>query len=164
MAAGQILGRLARVLLGLALGGGLALGLQPCVLGGAMTRVFLGALAGFLLVDARVGERLAARLLLLVGELAQHDAARRGRLGLLDAAGAAVFGAGAEGVSGFAPGSRRVRFFSTTTGLVRPWLKLCLTVDVSVFFSVSVRVGRVESLASVIRIFRSGRGVRTRRV
>jgi hypothetical protein len=36
------------------------------------------------------------------------------------------------------PGSTRVRFFSTTTALVRPWLKLCLTVEVSVFFSVRV--------------------------
>src|SRR5688572_14417886 len=32
----------------------------------------------------------------------------------------------------------RARFFSTTTALLRPWLKLCRTVDVSVRFRDSV--------------------------
>ena len=40
-------------------------------------------------------------------------------------------------------------FFSTTTALVRPWLKLCLTVEVSVFFSDSV-LGRLVSSVSLM--------------
>ncbi len=40
--------------------------------------------------------------------------------------------------SAFAPGATRARFFSTTTAFDRPWLKLCRTVEVSVFFRLSV--------------------------
>src|SRR5205807_951803 len=53
-----------------------------------------------------------------------------------------------------ATGGAAERFFSTTTALVRPWLKLCLTVDVSVFFSDSVLAGRLVSSVSLMNLFR----------
>ena len=57
--------------------------------------------------------------------------------------------------------STRVRFFSTTTALVRPWLKLCLTVEVSVFFSDRVLPARparvsVVGIAHAFLSFRAG--------
>ena len=81
-------------------------------------------------------------------------------------AGAAVFACASlvRPLSAALPGSTRARFFSTTTALVRPWLKLCLTVEVSVFFSDSVLDGarpvrRVEvSSVSLMRLFRCGQG------
>src|SRR5258707_5678208 len=54
-----------------------------------------------------------------------------------------------------AAGGVAERFFSTTTALVRPWLKLCLTVEVSVFFSDSVLAGRLVSSVSLMNLFRS---------
>ena len=53
--------------------------------------------------------------------------------GALGAGAAALGGGGAARSTGAAgpPGRVTVRFFSTTTALVRPWLKLCLTVPVS---------------------------------
>src|SRR3954463_7143321 len=74
---------------------------------------------------------------------------------------AAFSGAGADLPAGDC-GATRARFFSTTTALLRPWLKLCFTVEVSVFFSDSVlppgRAARVASLVSLILAFRPERG------
>ena len=160
----------AGVFLGLALGRGRAfggeLGLFLCV----AAAIFLGLLARFLFCDAGVGERAAAGFLFLVGELAQHHAGAGGiargrrcarRLGFLRRLGlGGGLGFGLRGLlRGLAAlggrGATRVRFFSTTTALVRPWLKLCLTVEVSVFFSDSVllRPGRVVSFVWLIRTF-----------
>ncbi len=81
----------------------------------------------------------------------------------------ASFGAGAgAAATGFSTGLAgagappRVRFFSTTTALVRPWLKLCLTVEVSVFFSDSVLAGALAfvSLAHKSLSFRARKPLR----
>src|SRR3954451_634899 len=73
---------------------------------------------------------------------------------------AAFSGAGAVPPAGDC-GATRARFFSTTTALLRPWLKLCFTVEVSVFFSDSVlpagRALRAESFVSLILTFRRER-------
>jgi hypothetical protein len=91
---------------------------------------------------------------------ARRPASRGAELGavwlatLVSAAGLALSGAFASGAAGWV-----LRFFSTTTALVRPWLKLCLTVEMSVFFSDSVlppgarRV--VLSFVSLIQTLRS---------
>src|SRR5436305_8747959 len=66
-------------------------------------------------------------------------------------------------VTGLPPtgGATRARFFSTTTALLRPWLKLCFTVDVSVFFSDKVLPPdgrtRAVSLVSLILTFQPER-------
>src|SRR6201999_4364039 len=79
--------------------------------------------------------------------------------------GAAVFSAGlsagfAAGLAAAAAGGVAERFFSTTTALVRPWLKLCLTVEVSVFFSDSVLPGRLVSSVSLMNLFRCQNGLK----
>src|SRR5262249_56554224 len=60
-------------------------------------------------------------------------------------------GAGAGAGSGLASG-RRLLTFSTTTALVRPWLKLCLTMPCSTPGRLSVRV----ALAGVTVSFSPG--------
>ncbi len=83
-----------------------------------------------------------------------------GAAGRTSAAGVACFSGAAAGLPP-AGGATRARFFSTTTALLRPWLKLCFTVEVSVFFSDSVlpagRAVRVASFVSLIRTFRPER-------
>ena len=63
-------------------------------------------------------------------------------------------------VAGAPAVGERARFFSTTTALVRPWLKLCLTVDVSVFLSDRVfpvrPAGAELSFVSLIRVLFPG--------
>ena len=122
--------------------------LELFFLGGAAARVFVGALAGFAVGDRGIGEGRGAAGFFFVGKLAQHHAARGGlaRLaaGLAASALARRLFRRARRLLAAAlpePGAPRVRFFSTTTALVRPWLKLCLTVEVSVFFSDSVLPG-----------------------
>src|ERR1700761_8589121 len=65
-------------------------------------------------------------------------------------AGFATTGSGALGASatGGSPGRRRLPRFSTTTDLVRPWLKLWRTVPVSTRgFSVKVLLGTLSVLS-----------------
>jgi hypothetical protein len=62
------------------------------------------------------------------------------------------------GLSGSAiplPGATRARFFSTTTALLRPWLKLWRTVEVSVRFSDSVLPPRARAPLSSVSLIRS---------
>src|SRR6185437_8844337 len=64
MLAREFLLRLARVFLGLASGGGFTLVCKFFLFDGAMARIFLGALAGFDFIDARIGKGCAAACLL----------------------------------------------------------------------------------------------------
>ena len=73
-------------------------------------------------------------------------------LGGRSAAGAALATAAGSGacvsVAGASPPTRRLPRFSTTTCLVRPWLKLCFTVPVSTRgFSVKVLFGTLSFLS-----------------
>ena len=112
---------------------------------------------------------LCSRLALLLGELAQDDAARR-RLGgrrrsgrgrraaarrgqrLARRAGPACGGRRRGAASALVVSGRRLLTFSTTTALVRPWLKLCLTTPCSTPGRLSVRV----ALAGVTVSFSPG--------
>ena len=158
-------------LVALARFGGLALGALDRIALGAALRLFLGDLAFLGLAHLGVAERVRAAVLLFLGQRAQHNAGRlrRGRGG---GAGAAWRRArrAPRGTTptrrGVAPRSRRrrgrrlrrLRFarsgtrrftFSTTTALVRPWLKLCRTTPVSARgLSVSVLVELTLSVLS----------------
>ena len=109
---------------------------------------FLGDLALFGLAQAGIAERMGAAALLFLGQRAQHDAGRLRR----GAARRGAAGGGAAGLAGWrarggtarrrggaarlracrrAPAVRRF-LTSTTTCLLRPWLKLWRTTPVSV--------------------------------
>ena len=132
-------------------------------------RLFLGDLALLGLAQAGIAERVGAAAALFLGQRAQHDAGRasaparpvaagagaaggrgwrRGRRGALGGRGAGAAGAGAA-ASGLpsAPAMRRF-LTSTTTCLLRPWLKLWRTTPVSVRgFSDSVVGADAQRLA-----------------
>ena len=144
--------------LGLAAGfGRFALGLLDALAAGAALGFFLRNAALFDVADFGVGERAGARRALVLGEGAQHHAGiaarggrrargtgrwrRRGRLG-----GDRLGGVGLS--AGASPPTRRLPRFSTTTCLVRPWLKLWRTVPVSTRgLSVKVLVGTLSVLS-----------------
>ena len=114
---------------------------------GAAAGLLFGDLALFGFAHARVGERMRARTALFLGQRAQHDAGRlrrsggRGRGGRRRGGCAAVRrrrarfgatrrGAAASAFASAAPMTRRLTF-STTTCLLRPWLKLWRTTPCS---------------------------------
>ena len=102
-----------------------------------------------------------ARRTRIMDALGPDDASATPRAGAALAAGLALSAAGVFGLAARAvlpaalagPGPPTLRFFSTTTALVRPWLKLCLTVEVSVFFNDSV-FGRLVSSVLLMNLFR----------
>ena len=120
-------------------------------------RLFLGDLALFGLAHLGIAERMRAAALLFLGERTKNDAGRlrrdwRGGSGVAAGAGAAgprattpprratgcTAGAASAGFASPGP-TVRLRTFSTTTALERPWLKLWRTTPVSARgFSVSV--------------------------
>ena len=143
----------ALVFLALARFGGFALGLSIASRLARRRGFFLGDLAFFGFAHARIAERMRARAALFLGQRAQHDAGwlRRGRgrlarcrrcraqrLGGAPRLASRRAGAAPASASPAAPMTRRFTF-STTTCLLRPWLKLWRTTPVSVRgFSVSV--------------------------
>ena len=155
------------VLFALARFGGLALGALDRFAHIADFLLFLGDLAFFGVAQAGVGQRVLARALFFRGQGLQHHAGGLGAEGLPDmpeslragrlAAGAAGVGTGAAVSTRGLPGAR-VLTFSTTTCLVRPWLKFWRTTLCSTprDFSVNVLPELTLELlvASLFRRFR----------
>ena len=148
------------VFLGLAAGfGGFALGLLDAFLAVAALGFLFREPALFDVADLGVGQRAGARGTLVLGQGAQHHAriaARRGwRRGGTGERRLGGRGLGDNrlrrvraSVTGASPPMRRLPRFSTTTCLVRPWLKLWRTVPVSTRgLSVKVLVGTLSVLS-----------------
>ena len=154
---GQFVGGLARLFFYFALFGGDVLGLELLFLAAAAFGILFRDPARFAVGDAGIGQGRGAAGLFLVGELTQHHAAGRrsrlGRLGIGLGSGDGLLRRLFGGLGAGLAGGTADRFFSTTTALVRPWLKLCLTVEVSVFFSDSVLAGRLVSSVSLMTFF-----------
>ena len=137
---------------------------------GADARLFLGVLAVLLLAHAASASACGARLALVLGQGAQHDAGRlragggrrRRCAGAAGAAAAAALAARARpgrrrGLRALSrprglPGRCAALDFSTTTALVRPWEKLWRTIPCSMprRFSVSVLRRRTLSVLSPV--------------
>ena len=146
--------------LGLAAGfGGFALGLLDAFLAVAALGFGFRDAALFDVANLGVGQRAGARGALVLGQGAQHHAriaARRGRrrggAGHRRLGGRGLgddrLGRMRRSVAGASPPTRRLPRFSTTTCLVRPWLKLWRTVPVSTRgLSVKVLVGTLSVLS-----------------
>src|SRR6266700_745558 len=85
---------------------------------------------------------------------ARRASSRRSAVGC-KASSAATCLPGLSGSARPLPGATRARFFSTTTALLRPWLKLWRTVEVSVRFSDSVLPPRARAPLSSVSLIRS---------
>src|SRR6266567_2750723 len=85
---------------------------------------------------------------------ARRASSRRSAVGC-KASSAATCLPGLSGSTTPLPGATRARFFSTTTALLRPWLKLWRTVEVSVRFSDSVLPPRARAPLSSVSLIRS---------
>ena len=141
-------GGLARLFFGFAFFRGGALGLELFFFSRPACGHLLRHGAGFGVGNAGVGHGGGAAGFFFVGQLAQHHAAARrrglgGRASRLRQRARRLFGARRPASQrAFAgAGAAQGTLLFTTTALVRPWLKLCLTVEVSVFFSDSVLPG-----------------------
>ena len=147
---------------GLAAGfGGLAFGLLDAFLAVAALGFLFRQTPLFDVADLGVGERAGAGGAFVLGQRAQHHAgivARRRRLARGGTGQRRLDGRRlgdhrfrrlrAASVAGPSPPRRRLPRFSTTTCLVRPWLKLWRTVPVSTRgFSVKVLVGTLSVLS-----------------
>ena len=158
---GQFVGGLAGVFLDLALFGRHAFGLHLLFFAGLRSASCSAMAARFAVRDAGIGQSRGAAGFFLVRKLAQNNAAARGRdkswvprpWRRLDGRARQACPRPWRRLGGHGGGGAADRFFSTTTALVRPWLKLCLTVDVSVFFSESVLPGRLVSSVSLMTYF-----------